>query len=78
VCCHGHTLLLSELSQLLFLLYLPQPVIHIHRIRRVVKSWQSQLVEVLNLLLEALWYVVVLTPVVVVVIVGGVVVVVLC
>jgi hypothetical protein len=35
----------------------------------VVESWRSQLVEVLNLLLETLWHVVVLTPVVVVVVV---------
>jgi hypothetical protein len=35
----------------------------------VVKGWQSQLVEVLNLLLEALWYIAVLSPVVVVVVV---------
>jgi hypothetical protein len=35
----------------------------------VVKSRRSQLVEVLNLLLETLWRVVVLTPVVVVVVV---------
>jgi hypothetical protein len=35
----------------------------------VVKGWRSQLVEVLNLLLEALWYVTVLSPVVVVVVV---------
>jgi hypothetical protein len=34
----------------------------------VVKDWRSQLVDVLNLFLEALWYVAVLTPVVVVVI----------
>jgi hypothetical protein len=65
--CHCHALLLSKLSQLWLLLYLPQPVIRIHRIRRVVKDRQSQLVEVLDLLLEALWYVAVLSPVVVVV-----------
>jgi hypothetical protein len=35
----------------------------------VVKSQRSQLVEVLNLLLEALWYVAMLSPVVVVVVV---------
>jgi hypothetical protein len=35
----------------------------------VVESRRSQLVEVLNLLLEALWRVAVLTPVVVVVVV---------
>jgi hypothetical protein len=35
----------------------------------VVKGRRSQLVELLDLLLEALWYVAVLTPVVVVVVV---------
>jgi hypothetical protein len=35
----------------------------------VVKGRRSQLVEVLDLLLEALWYVAVLSPVVVVVVV---------
>jgi hypothetical protein len=35
----------------------------------VVKGWRSQLVEVLDLLLEALWYVAVLPPVVVVAVV---------
>jgi hypothetical protein len=35
----------------------------------VVEGRRSQLVEVLNLLLEALWYVAVLCPVVVVVVV---------
>jgi hypothetical protein len=34
----------------------------------VVKGRRSQLVEVLNLLLEALWYVAVMSPVVVVVV----------
>jgi hypothetical protein len=69
VCRHGHALLLSELSQLQLLLYLPQPVICIHRICKVVKGWRSQLVEVLNLLLETLWHVAVLSFVVVVVVV---------